>query len=86
MIAYDHQVTDFETRIDTAVSYTHLYYMNFIPYFANLFSPLFTFIAVIFFTSKLGMPPACSPSLFLIPHAHHSFQTEICLANGVLVA
>ncbi len=24
------------------------------PYFANLFSPLFTFIAVIFFTSKLA--------------------------------
>lgn len=30
------------------------YYMNFIPYFVNLFSPLFTFIAVIFFTSKLA--------------------------------
>ena len=30
------------------------YYMNFIPYFANLFSPLFTFVAVIFFTSKLA--------------------------------
>ncbi|HKK82335.1 MAG TPA: LptF/LptG family permease [Prolixibacteraceae bacterium] len=30
------------------------YYMNFIPYFANLFSGLFTFIAVIFFTSKLA--------------------------------
>ena len=30
------------------------YYMNFIPYFANLFSPLFVFIAVIFFTSKLA--------------------------------
>jgi len=30
------------------------YYLNFIPYFANLFSPLFTFIAVIFFTSKLA--------------------------------
>ncbi|MDH6304076.1 lipopolysaccharide export system permease protein [Parabacteroides sp. PF5-5] len=30
------------------------YYMNFIPYFANLFSALFTFIAVIFFTSKLA--------------------------------
>ena len=30
------------------------YYMNFVPYFANLFSPLFTFIAVIFFTSKLA--------------------------------
>ena len=30
------------------------YYLNFIPYFANLFSPLFTFIAVIFFTYKLA--------------------------------
>lgn len=30
------------------------YYINFIPYFANLFSPLFVFIAVIFFTSKLA--------------------------------
>ena len=30
------------------------YYMNFIPYFSNLFSPLFVFIAVIFFTSKLA--------------------------------
>ena len=28
--------------------------MNFVPYFANLFSPLFVFIAVIFFTSKLA--------------------------------
>lgn len=30
------------------------YYLNFIPYFANLFSGLFTFIAVIYFTSKLA--------------------------------
>ena len=30
------------------------YYMNFVPYFSNLFSPLFVFIAVIFFTSKLA--------------------------------
>lgn len=30
------------------------YYLNFIPYFANLFSSLFTFIAVIFFTSKMA--------------------------------
>ncbi len=29
------------------------YYINFIPYFANLFSSLFIFISVIFFTSKL---------------------------------
>lgn len=30
------------------------YYKNFIPYFANLFTPLFVFIAVIFFTSKMA--------------------------------
>jgi lipopolysaccharide export system permease protein len=30
------------------------YFVNFIPYFANQFAPLFTFIAVIFFTSKLA--------------------------------
>ncbi|MBR2863480.1 MAG: LptF/LptG family permease [Bacteroidaceae bacterium] len=30
------------------------YYLNFVPYFSNLFSPLFVFIAVIFFTSKLA--------------------------------
>ena len=30
------------------------YYANFVPYYSNLFSPLFVFIAVIFFTSKLA--------------------------------
>ena len=30
------------------------YYMNFIPYFGVLFSSLFTFISVIFFTSKMA--------------------------------
>ncbi len=30
------------------------YYFNFIPYFANRFSPLFVFISVIFFTSKMA--------------------------------
>jgi lipopolysaccharide export system permease protein len=30
------------------------YYFNFIPYFAVLFTPLFLFIAVIFFTSRLA--------------------------------
>ena len=30
------------------------YYLNFIPFFVNLFSPLFTFIAVIYFTSKMA--------------------------------
>jgi len=30
------------------------YYRNFIPYFANVFSSLFTFISVIYFTSKMA--------------------------------
>ena len=30
------------------------YYLNFIPYYTNLFSPLFVFLAVIFFTSKMS--------------------------------
>lgn len=30
------------------------YYLNFIPFFLNLLSPMFTFIAVIFFTSRLA--------------------------------
>lgn len=30
------------------------YYINFIPYYMNMFSPLFIFISVIFFTSKMA--------------------------------
>lgn len=30
------------------------YYCNFVPYFINMFSPLFVFITVIFFTSRLA--------------------------------
>ena len=30
------------------------YYFNFIPYIVNQYSPLFTFIAVVFFTSRLA--------------------------------
>lgn len=30
------------------------YYLNFIPYFANLFAPLFVFISVIFFTARMA--------------------------------
>ena len=52
---------DFNEKMDRFVSHDAPwsaiifdYYLNFIPYFANLFSPLFVFIAVIFFTSKLA--------------------------------
>jgi lipopolysaccharide export system permease protein len=31
------------------------YYLNFIPYFATLFAPLFVFISVIFFTSRMAV-------------------------------
>jgi lipopolysaccharide export system permease protein len=30
------------------------YYLNFIPFYMNMFSPLFVFISVIFFTSKMA--------------------------------
>jgi lipopolysaccharide export system permease protein len=52
---------DFNTKVDDFIAQAAPnkaifldYYLNFIPYFANLFSPLFVFIAVIFFTSKLA--------------------------------
>ncbi len=54
-------VFDFNEKMDRFMSHDAPwsaiifdYYLNFIPYFANLFSPLFVFIAVIFFTSKLA--------------------------------
>ena len=54
-------IFDFNEKIDKiTASHAPLkmiivdYYLNFVPYFSNLFSPLFVFIAVIFFTSKLA--------------------------------
>lgn len=54
-------IFDFNERIDKFSS-SHArwdeivfdYYLNFIPYLANLFSALFVFISVIFFTAKLA--------------------------------
>jgi len=53
-------VFDFAEKIDNFIEENvalyeiiFVYYINFIPYFANFFSPLFIFISVIFFTSKL---------------------------------
>lgn len=43
---FEHQVSTREIILD--------YYLNFIPYYMNMFSPLFIFISVIFFTSKLA--------------------------------
>lgn len=55
-------VFDFSEKIDDFIekkaplnAIVFQYYLNFIPYFSNLFSFLFVFIAVIFFTSKMAM-------------------------------
>jgi lipopolysaccharide export system permease protein len=48
------KVDDFMSKDVSVKTIIFDYYVNFIPYFANLFSGLFTFIAVIYFTSKLA--------------------------------
>lgn len=55
-------VFDFAEKIDNfmeheapAKAIIFDYYVNFIPYFAILFAPLFVFISVIFFTSKMAV-------------------------------
>lgn len=54
-------IVDFNEKIDKITGSGAMwdeilldYYANFVPYFANMFSPLFTFIAVIFFTTNLA--------------------------------
>jgi lipopolysaccharide export system permease protein len=54
-------VFDFSEKIDDFIEYDLSartiifdYYVYFIPYFANLFSPLFIFVAVILFTSRMA--------------------------------
>ncbi|CAI8332332.1 MAG: Uncharacterised protein [Cryomorphaceae bacterium] len=48
------KIDDFLESEVTIKSIITDYYLNFIPYFGNLFSPLFIFISVIFFTSKMA--------------------------------
>jgi lipopolysaccharide export system permease protein len=48
------KIDDFMEKHATLKQVVFDYYFNFIPYFAVLFSSLFTFIAVIFFTSKMA--------------------------------
>ena len=54
-------VFDFNEKLDKFMNYDATwheiifhYYLNFIPYFGVRFSPLFIFISVIYFTSKLA--------------------------------
>jgi len=70
------KIDDFITNDAPLKAIIFDYYMNFIPYFANLFSSLFIFIAVIFFTSKLAynteviaiLSSGISFKRFLIPY------------------
>ncbi len=48
------KLEDFISRKVTLREIVFDYYLNFIPYFAALFTPLFVFISVIFFTSRLA--------------------------------
>jgi lipopolysaccharide export system permease protein len=48
------KVDDFIEKKAPLYDIIFTYYLNFIPYFVNLFSALFCFIAVIFFTSKMA--------------------------------
>ena len=53
-------VFDFNEHLDKFIEYhataknIFFYYVDFVPYYSNLFSQLFVFIAVIFFTTKLA--------------------------------
>lgn len=51
---FSEKIDDFMEKNAPASKIIVDYYLNFIPYFATLFSSLFTFIAVIFFTSKMA--------------------------------
>lgn len=48
------KIEDFVSREAPLKAIIFDYYVNFIPYFMNMFSPLFVFITVIFFTSKMA--------------------------------
>lgn len=52
---YSEKVDDFMEKGAPTESIIYDYYFNFVPYIINQFSALFTFIAVIFFTSKMAM-------------------------------
>ena len=58
------KIDNFMEKQDPVKAIIFDYYLNFIPYFINLFSYLFTFIAVIFFTSKL----ASDSEIIACPH------------------
>ena len=70
------------------------YYLNFLPYILNMFSPLFVFITVIFFTSKLAanseiiamLSSGISFNRLLMPYmASAAFAAILSLTLGMYV-
>jgi lipopolysaccharide export system permease protein len=51
---FSEKIDDFLAKEAPAKAIIFDYYLNFIPFFATLFSPLFTFISVIYFTSRMA--------------------------------
>ncbi len=51
---FSERIDDFMEKDPPLSEIIFVYYLNFIPYFINQFSALLTFIAVIFFTSKMA--------------------------------
>jgi len=51
---FSEKLDDFIERHAPAKAIIFDYYLNFIPYYVNLFSALFTFISVLYFTSRLA--------------------------------
>ena len=54
IIDISEKIDDFMQHNLSFITIISEYYIHFIPYFANLFSPLFIFISVVFFTSKMA--------------------------------
>jgi len=48
------KIDDFITTQPSLYSLVFDYYLNFIPYYSNMLAPLFSFISVIYFTSKMA--------------------------------
>ena len=57
------------------------YYVNFVPYFMNMFSPLFVFITVIFFTSKMAADSEIVAILSCGISFHRMMVPYICSAT-----
>ena len=54
IIDISEKIDDFMEHDLSVATIMSEYYIHFVPYFANLFSPLFIFISVVFFTSKMA--------------------------------